>query len=343
MADETQVTKYVTLDTLKSYDGKLKPWVKEKINTGLGSITLDHSQTTEGYLKSYTLKYTPIDGEEDTIGTIDIPKDFLVKSGSVVIVKEPGEGVDFKENEESTTTSGKTPGTYIKLVINSRDDDANGIVNPLYIPVAELYSDYSVKDTNTIDLTLDGHEISADVVEKSITVKELADEAVETGKIKPGAVTGGVSEEGVATGSIAKETIVNANLVNKTIETGKIKDGAVTADILGTDSVINAKIQNGAVTEDKIADANVTTDKIAAGAVTGGTDGKIASETITNDNLVDKTIARGKIATEFEEDIAALEAWQADFDENRGTDDTDLEGLKPGDEKPDDFDGFDWR
>lgn len=294
MADEVQ--KYVTLDTLKTYDGKLKPWVKDKIK----SVKVEAKATADGNaLKTYELKFT--DGTDVTsLGTIDIPKDFLVKSGSVVIVKADP---DTDKGEEAPTEN-RPAGTYIKLVINSKDD-LTGEGDPLYINVADLYSDYKAQENATqIQLEIgDDHVISATVVAGSITVTELDDDAVETDKIKDnavtgakidiGTVTGGVTE-GVATGNIAKDTIVNENLVDETILSGKIADSAI----------ITAKI----------ADVSVTNAKIA-----------------------DTTIARGKIDEDFENAIKALENFMGN-----PTKDSDIAGLEPGQEKPEGFDGFDW-
>lgn len=280
MADET--LKYVTLDTLKTYDGKLKPWVKDKIKT---VKLVEADETTTGYLKTYELKFTDGTGETavvTSLGKIDIPKDFLVKSGSVVTF-----ATDLLASAEK---EGLTAGTYIKLILNVKQGEAED--EAIYINVANLYSDYKAEENaKQIQLVIgEDHEISATVVEKSITVTELADGAVETVKIKDGAVTGGVGEGS----KIAEETIVNGNLVDKTIETGKIKNGAVTADILDTDSVITDKIKNENVTVDKLAENSVTNVKIA-----------------------DATIARVKISSEFEAQIAALETFK-----NSGTNTT---------------------
>lgn len=265
MAEET--LKYVTLDTLKTYDGKLKDWTKGKVDSGIKAIELDTSVTTDGYLKTYDIKYTDFGGEKGSLGKIDIPKDFLVKSGSVVT---------FESNDDAAAEKeGLTAGTYIKLILNVKQGEATD--EAIYINVANLYSDYKAEeDAVQIQLAIsDKHVISAVVKAGSITVTELGNDAVETAKIK---------------------------------------------------------------------DANVTTAKIATGAVTGGTDesgatGSIAAKTIVDGNIADATITRDKIAEAFEKNIADLEAWQEAF---KGTDASDIDGLEPGDEKPSDFDGFDW-
>lgn len=128
-----------------------------------GVITLDTSTTTEGALKSYTVKQGGV-----TIGTIDIPKDLVVTEGSVV--KDP---------------EGQTAGTYIKLVIANQEE-------PLYINVGNLVDIYNAKKNATqIQVAIDSatREISATIVAGSVGTTELANNAVTTVKIADANVT----------------------------------------------------------------------------------------------------------------------------------------------------------
>lgn len=127
------------------------------------AVTCDMSTTTEGMLKSYTLKQG-----ENTICTIDIPKDLVITSGTV-----------------ETNPEGQAEGTYIKLVIANQTD-------PLYINVGTLVDLYIAKaDATQVQLTVDNdtREISAVIVEGSITSTELATDSVTTVKIADGNVT----------------------------------------------------------------------------------------------------------------------------------------------------------
>ena len=127
------------------------------------AITLDTSTTTEGALKSYTIKQG-----SNVIGTIDIPKDMVVTSGEVV-----------------TNPSGQAAGTYIKLVL------AN-VSEPLYINVGTLVDIYKAQGSATqVQLAIDSstREISASIVAGSIGATELASNAVTTVKIADGNVT----------------------------------------------------------------------------------------------------------------------------------------------------------
>ena len=128
-----------------------------------GVITIDTSTTTEGALKSYTVKQGGT-----TIATIDIPKDLVVTSGTVG--KDP---------------EGQEAGTYIKLVIANQTE-------PLYINVGNLVDIYNAKKNATqIQIAIDSatREISATIVAGSVGTTELADDAVTTVKIADANVT----------------------------------------------------------------------------------------------------------------------------------------------------------
>lgn len=128
------------------------------------AVTMDTTTTTAGMAKSYTLKQG-----ENTIGTIDIPKDMVVKSGEVVVNPE-----------------GQAEGTYIVLTL------ANATEDKVYVNVGTLVDIYKAKANATqIQIAIDSttREISATVVAGSITTAELADAAVVTAKIADGNVT----------------------------------------------------------------------------------------------------------------------------------------------------------
>lgn len=126
-------------------------------------VTMTTDTTTEGALKSYTIKQGTT-----TVGVIDIPKDMVVESGEVVVNPE-----------------GQTEGTYIKLKL------AN-VTDPLYINVGTLVDIYKAKaEATQVQVTVDSttREISAAIVAGSVTSTELADNAVVTAKIADANVT----------------------------------------------------------------------------------------------------------------------------------------------------------
>ena len=127
-----------------------------------GEVTIDTTSTTEGYLKSYTIKQG-----ENTVGVIDIPKDLVVTAGEVVVNPE-----------------GQSAGTYIKLTIANQE-------TPIYINVADLVDAYTAQASATqIQLAISAtNEISATIVAGSVTATELATNSVTTVKIADANVT----------------------------------------------------------------------------------------------------------------------------------------------------------
>lgn len=88
-------------------------------------VTLDTTTTTDGMLKSYTVKQGT-----KTVGVIDIPKDMVVKSGVV------------EENPK-----GQKEGTYIVLTL------ANATEDKIYINVASLVDIYTA-EKNAVQVQL---------------------------------------------------------------------------------------------------------------------------------------------------------------------------------------------
>lgn len=139
--------------------------VRNSVSAGgtAAAVTMDTNTTTEGALKSYTIKQG-----ENVVGTIDIPKDMVVESGEVVVNPE-----------------GQDAGTYIKLVL------AN-VTEPLYINVGTLVDIYKAKTEATqvqVAINSDTREISATIVAGSVGTTELAVDAVTTEKIADANVT----------------------------------------------------------------------------------------------------------------------------------------------------------
>ena len=152
LGDMTKVT-----TTAKTVAGAIDE-LKVAIGTGgtNAKVTIDTTATTAGALKSYTIKQ----GDQE-IGVIDIPKDMVVKSGSVVV-----------------NPAGQAEGTYIELVLANVDE-------PLYINVANLVDIYTAQaNAAQVQLVVSADNvISASIVAGSVTATELANDAVTTVKI----------------------------------------------------------------------------------------------------------------------------------------------------------------
>lgn len=127
-----------------------------------GEVTVTTDSTTEGYLKTYTIKQGGVE-----ISKIDIPKDLVVTSGEVVVDPD-----------------GQPAGTYIKLTIANQE-------TPIYINVKTLVDVYTAQaSASQIQLAIsETNEISATIVAGSVGTTELADSAITTVKIADANVT----------------------------------------------------------------------------------------------------------------------------------------------------------
>ncbi len=144
--------------------------VKAAVSSGnnASAISISTEVTAAGMLKSYTIKQG-----STTVGSIDIPKDMVVKSGEVVQLK-------------ADEVTGYKAGTYIKLTI------ANATNDVIYINVGTLVDIYKAKANATqVQIAIDSttREISASIKAGSVGATEIADGAITTVKIADGNVT----------------------------------------------------------------------------------------------------------------------------------------------------------
>ena len=176
------------------------------------SIDVDTSPETSSILKTYTIKQ----GNQE-VGTIDIPKDFLVKSAEVKTVTEPDvpyEGAQVGDK-------------YIDFEINAKTGGSED--SHLYIPIKDIVVAYTGGVTDTISATIGSdNAICAIVRAGSITSTELSDGAVTTSKIADSQVTNA---------KIAESAVNTSQLSAKAVTSEKIADGAVANAQLGLNSV----------------------------------------------------------------------------------------------------------
>lgn len=140
-ADNDIITAYKAAD--EALSGRIDT-LQTDLRTDL-AVTLDDTAAPgEGILKVYTIKQGGT-----SIGTINIPKDLVATSGSLVYCTKSGSAY--------TEVDSKTEGAIacIKMTIQ------NG--NPFYIEVADLIEYNSVKSNAEITLTDTGHVIEATV------------------------------------------------------------------------------------------------------------------------------------------------------------------------------------
>ena len=190
--------------------------VKDRSIVSLSSTT--YSDGTSSVLKKYTLTQN---GE--TIGDIDIPKDLVVTSGSVV--KGTWSGNVFTESESGN-------GTALKLVIANQTE-------PVYINTLDLVKDHVggngilISDTNEISIRIaDGNEDNflkldaeglklvgvGEAIKKSATVVEKkADDAHITVESR--------TENGHVVYTIGSADVASADSITAETETRKTIEG----------------------------------------------------------------------------------------------------------------------
>ena len=168
------------------------------------TVTVTENGASGNTLKSYVLKQ-----QGATIGTINIPKDLVVSSGSVVV----GNWVNgvFTENASGT-------GKAVKLVIANQED-------PIYINVQDLVDVYTAAQGATeIQIAISNtNEISAAIVK---SVRDKIDNAIP----KVGGATGNVAQ--------FKE---DGSLESSSYEIKK----SVPADAVFTDTIIDNEAGDG--------------------------------------------------------------------------------------------------
>lgn len=96
-----------------------------------------------------------------TVATINIARDMVVSQGAVVTA-------DGTETDVPTGTTLVTGKKYVRLVIANSTDGKN-----IYIPVDELYDDYTFTDGDEIDFTESDNEVTASIKTGSIAKTKL--------------------------------------------------------------------------------------------------------------------------------------------------------------------------
>ena len=186
-----------------------------------GNITIVESTSSDA-AKIYTFKQG-----NDEIGVINIPKDMVVESGSVVTLTE-------------TDSNGHSAGTYIKLILaNSNNDE-------VWIPVDSLVEYVTGGSTSEITISVNEitHVATATINEKSIAKNKLS-ENVQASLDK--------AESAIQSVTILDTPLTNGSVLSVDIVKSKLGLGSAayvskeTFDIAG--SAANALIDAKAVDE----------------------------------------------------------------------------------------------
>lgn len=240
------------------------------------TYTIAEQATAEtGYLKTYQLQEV-VGGVATQAGVkINIPKDFLVKSASVIkVVEYEDQYYDATDTSHTNPLPVSAAGKYIDFVINAKES-----VQPadehLYLPVNELVDVYTAEqNAREIQLAIDPttNVISATIVDGAVQTAKLADGAVQTAKI---------ANQGVTADKIAAQGVEDWNIKNGAVGTDKLADNAVQTAKIANQAVTGEKIANQGVDTAQLKDESVTNDKLAQGVVVLPQN---TPEVIVNDN-----------------------------------------------------------
>lgn len=269
---------------------------------GAGSkVTLESAEGTEdGVLKVYTIKQ----GNTE-VGKINIPKDLVVSSGSVV--KGNWAGDVFTEN-----VSGN--GTALKLVIANQ-------TSPVYINTLDLVKDHTagngiaISDTNVVSikvaegnesfLTVDANGLKLSGVAAHVTSEIQKLDSTESSAADAKAVVTVVETDGVITSvsledkDIASAALLGAKTDDSTKETAF---GYIAKEVADRKAAIEALDAN--ITSEGGSHVTVKVDEV---------DGKITAVTVTESDIASASglsdeIARAKAAEDKIEASVGLAA-----------------------------------
>ena len=166
------------LDAAGVFDGaNVEAVLKELYDNAVAKqvFLADESAGQSQYAKVYHIYQgdDPLDMTNNTsVGVINLPKDLVVRAGSVVEITWDATNSALMDGDEDVTDlivpSGQTPsedyaGKYIKLEIQNQDD-------PIYINVKDLIDIYTGGTTAEATVTIDEHnEITVTIVKISGT------------------------------------------------------------------------------------------------------------------------------------------------------------------------------
>lgn len=172
----------------------------------LGAQVTVTKQTTadSGYSATYVVKQN----NQQVGSKINIPKDFLVKSGEVKVATS---------GDLSTLGDGYSVGDkYIDFVINSKTDDA--INTHMYVNVKDLVEDttYTADESS---LTLSNENVLS-IKDNGIATVHIQDNAITTAKIlDTNVTTGKIKNKAVTAAKIADHTITATQIATSLSDT----------------------------------------------------------------------------------------------------------------------------
>lgn len=170
------------------------------------SVSLVKESTAdEGYIATYTLSQGTTQ-----VGKINIPKDYLVKSGEIKTVTTAGEPY-----------SGAVVGDkYLDFTVNTYDTTTgSGTESHIYIPVKDLVDVYTGGNTAAINVSVgSSNVITATLNDNAVTTSKITDGNVTTEKLDA-SVQAALAKANNAVQSVTGETAVaNSSYVEISVE-----------------------------------------------------------------------------------------------------------------------------
>lgn len=168
------------------------------------SVSLVKDTTAQsGYIASYTISQG---GTE--LGKINIPKDYLVKSGEI---------------KEVTTANQPYTGAavgdkYIDFTVNTYDTSAgSGTESHIYIPVKELVDVYTGGNTDTINVSVGSNNVISASINTGSVSTTMLDSSVQTALGKANTAVQSVTGETATTDSSYIAVSVEASTTNHAV------------------------------------------------------------------------------------------------------------------------------
>ena len=152
------------------------------------TVSINELGSNDDYVQRYQIKQGPA-GAQTEIGTINIPKDMVVESGSVVTLSAPDQ-------------AGHAAGTYIKLIL------ANAASDEIWVPVDSLieYVTSGSQQGDQIMVYVDSatHQVTATLTNGSVTYAQLASSVQSSLDLADSAM------QSIANGSVTKDMLAQA-------------------------------------------------------------------------------------------------------------------------------------
>ena len=269
------------------------------------SVTMTAAEGSGDILKTYTLKQG-----NNTIGAIDIPRDFLVKSASVKTCT----------TQDDPVAGYKVGDKYIDFVLNTKEGTVED--QHLYVLVSDLVDNYEGGSTTTIDVSIDKNTniITASVKAGSISRALLSTDVTDELDNLSDAID--INIAGIAD-NLSKINTVSSDLGDE-IARATAKENAIStaidtkvAELNAKDAELQQAIETEATTARAAESANSTAitaeetrakneEAILSGLVQAETTARTTADSTLQGNIDSLSVALdGKITTETTNRTAA--------------------------------------